>query len=120
MRTVNTYNVYRDDQIYMENVTNQQAARLSGCSADQISTYANSGAEFHAEDGDYTFKKAGSTAFEKQRPIGKSLIDENKQFALPDRIKIDWENMRTAARILKTGNGKIVEKHGKKYVEVIA
>lgn len=120
--TINTYNVYKDDQLIMEGTNCIQAARLSGCDAGQISTYANHNSIFVGEDGNYTFSITNSEKRPKYAPAERRVFNECKQVNIPEWLETDWNNMRTAAKLIKTGHGKIITKyvHGKyvKYTEV--
>ena len=121
--TVNTYNVYRDGNLIREEANCRQAARLSGCDAGQISAYANHNSTFAGTDGDYTYSITNSEKRHKYTPTEKRIFNEEKQLDIPKWLETDWNNMRTAAKLLKTGHGRIVSKcvKGKyiKYVEVI-
>ena len=50
-------------------------------------------------------------------PAKASDIGQKRDVEVEESLNDKWEDMRSAANLLKTGKGKIVRKNGKKYVK---
>lgn len=117
-KTVNHYNVNKDGEHILHGVTNQEAAEVSGCDPGQVSTYAKQNRPYHGKDGVYMFYVSFSEQPEPKHKEIKPPINESKEIHIPEWLETDWNNMRIATRLLKTGYGHFVTKNGRKYVEV--
>lgn len=110
-----TYNVYKDGELIISGVNNKEVRVMTGLNNSQVATYANSGRKYKG----FEIEIMSTIEITPKPKIVKSIINEDKQFNLPEELKRDWDNMCKAAEIIKSGKGKIVCHNGKRFVEVI-
>jgi len=121
-KKTNYYNITKDGVLIKENVTNREAAEISGCHANSISTYANrcgNKETYHGIDGsDYIFDICGTS-----ETVPRTITDKHAKGGYTDMTveqKRQWNDIMSASKLLKSGKGRISSRYGKKYVEVIA
>lgn len=112
----NFYNVYKDNELILSDVTNIQASEVSGCNKSQISTYANgiNHGAYGGKDGVYRFETSKTEMSIPKTPNVKTVKEHDTPMTA-EQIK-ERNDIRAAAKLLKTGKGRIVELGHRKYV----
>jgi hypothetical protein len=88
----NYYNVTKDCELILKGVTNQEAAHISGCHPNQISTYANNGRGYHGKEGVFKFE-VSSITMTIPKPVIDDCIKMHCTHMTPEQIR-DWEKYR--------------------------
>lgn len=106
------YNVYKDGELIGSGLKPLEAARISGCNQSAINGYSKNGNKYHNRNGHcYSFKISNSMMFNKPEKV---INNSATVTIMPEDWEADWNNMITAAKLIKSGHGKIVVKNGKK------
>jgi hypothetical protein len=120
-KKINYYNVVKDGEPILKCATNHEASEMTGLDAGQVSTYANQVRPYHGKDGVFIFSIC-HTEITAPKP---QVIKADKT-CLPnlteDNLK-DWEMIRKAADLIRSGKGHIIAKRIKgklvRYTEAI-
>lgn len=106
------YNVYRDGELYGENLRPIEAARLAGCAQEKINNYSKNGSTLHHKNGHkFNFKIAVTNVIDKPE---KEIKQKEEETRMPEEWINDWTNITMAAKALREGLGKIVTRRGRK------
>ena len=112
-----TYNVLKDGKIIARNKRPIEAAEIANCDATIISQYAKKSVTWRRNSGTYTFEIAETVI--RETKIKKPKTGDVDYMKMPQTWIDGWENMRVAAKALKTGHGKLVTRNGIKCVVMI-
>ena len=109
-----TFTIFKSDdlhgeELYGHGMTAMEVSEKIGIDRKGVYSYAKTG---HKYRGEYYL-----VLEENGLPAKVSDIGQRKDVEVEDSFNDKWENMRSAAKLLKTGKGKIVRKNGKKYVK---
>ena len=112
-----TYNVLKDGKIIARNKRPIEAAEIANCDVSIISQYAKKGVTWRRNSGLYTFEIAETVI--REAKVKKPKTGDVDYMKMPQNWIDGWEDMKTAAKALKTGHGIIIAKNGTKYVVMI-
>lgn len=110
--TRSKYNVYENGILVGTKLRPIEAAEIAGCDYGLVSTYAKDGTKFQ---GIYLFEIA-ETVECKSKNRDPKLKERERDLRMPEGFEDEWNNIRTAAKLLQTGHGKLTRKNGKKCV----
>ncbi|MFT4146413.1 MAG: hypothetical protein QM644_18370 [Mobilitalea sp.] len=115
------FNVYKEGKIILTCLSSKLVAHETGCNPLHVRIYAMDNKTFHGKNGEYRFEVADLLyAATGEFPKSKESI---QQLVMSEEWVKEWNNVRIAAKLIKTGHGRFVTKYIKgknvKCVEVV-
>jgi hypothetical protein len=106
---MNTYNIYRNGKLAIKNVSAETISATTGIHARNIHRYMQPDKQYTGKDkAKYYFDKNIKERKEYKPRSQEDIIEGKMQ--LPKSIIDDWNNMMEAARLIRTGKGRITGK----------
>ena len=98
-----TYDIYKKNKLVIAKTTVEEAAKITGLAEKTVKIYSSTG-------------KKSIDGF----TICTSDVAPPKEEGMPEPLKSQWEEIRKAAEIIRSGRGAVVEIDGVKFVRKFA